>query len=390
MNISISKKNYNRIKYTSQQWVEIDCWPVDKVTEDPEYFFDNLTYTQKRLINYFIAMSLNNKMVYPRQDTIASYLGITRSHCARLIKWMRDHNLIVSEYRHKLSCHYKLSSFFFNKSISSRLRHILSTFKILTFSIFSLTSFSTDATQYKKKLIKNLINPIVQQRTSESSMQFKQTYHGDKPVSEAIRNLKVINLTRAGQIKLSVFPDEAITDAANAYKYAKNVKEPFNWFYKLCFDYCKRNDIQPDWDFMHQLVDKYKISLTAPTVQKGPIKSVGDKTSRTAPFNASRDKASQVPPVNATSREFVLKTEWKGHVEVKSKEYDKDAHRSVLVKALMNKNFFFLDSMKYYPDDVRQDTIDLLAFDDSCYCDLLSTLCGWQVSCNHGGFSTII
>lgn len=335
MSISISKNNYNRINTLSQ----LDCWPIDAITQDPEHFFRNITKTQRVLIEELIRLSYKYKHVYLRQDTLAAMLKISREHCNRLLKWMRQCGLLVSEYRYKLSCHYTLSSFFFNHSMQSRLRHLFRPLRALSLGL--LASFSSDVTQRVKKLIKNLINPIVQRQTSESSMQFTQTYHGDKPVSEAIRNLKVINLTRAGQIKLSVFPDEAIVDAANAYTYAKNVRDPFNWFYKLCFDYCKRNDIDPDWDFMHQLIEKYKISLTAPMVQEKPI-AVRDKTVRSEKAYATRDKASHVPPVDATSREFRNMVEWKGDTSVKispacRKEWE-ETHESLDPKI---NNFFY-------------------------------------------------
>ncbi len=378
MSISISKNNYNRIKYTSQQWLKIDCWPLNAITQDPEYFFRNRTKTERKLIEELIRLSYKYKHVYLRQDTLAAMLKISRQHCNRLLGWMRECGLLVSEYRHKLSCHYKLSSFFFNPAIQSRLKHIFRPLRALSLGL--LKSFSSDVTQVFKKLIKNLINPIVQRPAEESSMQFTQTYHGDKPVSVAIRELKVINLTRAGQIKLSPFPDEAILDAANAFTYAKNVKEPFNWFYKLCFDYCKRNDIDPDWSFMHELVDKYKVSLLAPMInpKAAPVR---DKTVRTQ--KATCDNPSRVVPVDATTKEFRQQREWKGHVEVHRVQVDQATVRKNLLNNLTSNNYFVIGLMKTYPPALQKETIDLLAFDDSCYCDLLKVVCGWSQDCIH-------
>lgn len=376
MSISISKNNYNRINHRSQPLN--DCWPIDVITQDPEFFFKNLTNTKRSLIEQFIRLSYKYKHVYLRQDTLGSLLQISREHCNKLIRWMKDCGLLVVEYRHKLSCHYTLSSFFFNASIQSRLKHIFRSLRALSLGL--LTTFSSEFTQRVKKLIKNLINPIVKHPTDESSMQFNQTYHGDKPVSVAIRELKVLNLTRAGQIKLSVFPDEAILEAANAMKYAKNVKEPYNWFYKLCFEYCRRNDIDPDWAFMHQLIEKYKISLTAPMMSsKAP--STGTPTGRFS--NSTRDNTSPVPPINATSKEFREKTEWKGHVEVQRVQSDQATRREALLKNLTSNNYFVIAAMKIYPFEVQQETINLLAFDDSCYCQLLKTVCGWSHDCMH-------
>ena len=373
--MSISENNYKRNKSTSQQ-----CWPNDIISQDPEFFFRNLTRTQRNLIEILIRWSLKYKHVYFRQDTVASILKISRQHCNRLIQWMRDCGLLVSEYRHKLSCHYTLSSFFFTPSIQSRLRHIFRPLRALSLGL--LCSISSDVTQYIDKLNKNLTNLIVKRQTDESSMQFTQKYHGDKPVSEAIRGLKTLNLTRAGQIKLSAFPDEAILDAANAFKYAKKVKDPFGWFFKLCLEYCKRNEIDPDWSFMHALVDKYKISLSAPMIGIS-APAVRDKTVRPENRYPTRDKTSHVPLVNATSKEYVEKTEWKGHTEAPRVAKDSAALRLPIINALQTKNSFIISLMRNYSLETQKNTIDLLSFNDSCYCELLKEVCGWPIDCLH-------
>ena len=351
--ISNIENNINRNYPKSQYLTATDCWPISaEINEDPEYFFRHcITKTQHDLIETIMRWKLRYKMVYLRQDTLAKILGISRVHCNRLLKWMKDLGLLVSEYRFKLSCHYHLSSFFFNESIRSRLKHIFRPLRALSLNLlYGFSSFSSDVTQLRDKLNVNLTNSIVQQWTSSNVKQFNQTLHGEYPVSVAVREIKCIKLSRAGQIKLSAFPDEAILDAANAYHYAKNVKEPFNWFYKLCMEYCNRNDIKPDWPFMHSLVEYYKISLTAPMLL--PAVSVRDKKSppqkKQGTNPRSREKTSYVPPADATTEEFRKKTEWKGHVEIRRVPKDREAVRKETIANLEKRNHFVLDAMRNY------------------------------------------
>jgi hypothetical protein len=379
--ISNIRNNSNRNYHISQHLILKDCWPVNEINQDPEFFFRNLTKTQHKLLEILLRWSLKYKNVYPRQGTLARMLKISREHCNRLLKWMKDKGLLVSEYRYKLSCHYTLSSFFFSESMRSRLSHIFRPLRALSLSL--LFGFSSDVTQDIKKLIKNLINPIVQRSGEGSMKQFNQTHHGDKPVSEAIRELKCINLSRAGQIKLSAFPDEAIVDAANAYNYAKNVKEPFNWFYKLCMDYCNRNEITPDWIFMHSLLDSYKVSLKAPMLLPGPVRDKVSQPQKSFTNQRNGRSAEQVVPINATSSESQKRVEWKGHVEVQRPALDNHKLRESIINALNSRNYFYIDLMKTYSTETQQETINLLSLGDSCYCETLKETCGWELICSH-------
>jgi hypothetical protein len=115
-------------------------------------------------------------------------------------------------------------------------------------------------------------------------------------------------------------------------------------------EYCNRNDIKPDWPFMHSLVEYYKISLTAPMLL--PAVSVRDKKSppqkKQGTNPRSRDKTSHVPPVDATTEEFRKKTEWKAE-KIENKEAIqegwKELQQEVVPKAT---NYFYAQYTKNF------------------------------------------
>lgn len=66
--------------------------------------------------------------------------------------------------------------------------------------------------------------------------------------------IKTIRFTDAGIARLSAFPEEAIKYAVDSLTYATNVKSPFKWIVSRAIDYCKNNNMMPDWDLQHHMM----------------------------------------------------------------------------------------------------------------------------------------
>ena len=93
------------------------------------------------------------------------------------------------------------------------------------------------------------------------------------PISQAIRNIP-LPLTKWAQIKLSAFPDEVIEHCTEVLKRNKTkLNNPYLWFFKHCNEYCKRNNIEPDWRKMNFLAESYSMPDNAPMLlqQRGEI-----------------------------------------------------------------------------------------------------------------------
>ena len=82
-----------------------------------------------------------------------------------------------------------------------------------------------------------------------------------------ILELKELNLTKWGQIRLMLFPAEAITACRSSLKYMQS-KNPFSHFFDLCSDYCKTNDISLNFSTCKELQTTYQMPVDAPMTLK--------------------------------------------------------------------------------------------------------------------------
>ncbi len=65
---------------------------------------------------------------------------------------------------------------------------------------------------------------------------------------------KALNLSKWGQIRLSAYPDQALFHALNVFKSSKSAKQDlFKWFSSVCNEWCKKNNVAPEWGLMHRL-----------------------------------------------------------------------------------------------------------------------------------------
>lgn len=71
---------------------------------------------------------------------------------------------------------------------------------------------------------------------------------------------KTLNLSKWGQIRLSAYPDQALFHALNALKASKSPKNDlFKWFGFVCNEWCKKNNVSPNWSVMHKLATENEI-----------------------------------------------------------------------------------------------------------------------------------
>lgn len=107
--------------------------------------------------------------------------------------------------------------------------------------------------------------------------QIAQQVYGDNPISPIIRSLTELNLTKWGQIRLSAFPDEAILYAQDKLKNNHDIINKYNWFFKVCYQYCTDTNIKPDWQLVEQLSIGYKMPVDAPMTLPTPTATIPKK-----------------------------------------------------------------------------------------------------------------
>lgn len=258
--------------------------------DDFSLVIENLSEKEAKCLDYLLLLANKYFLVAPSQTTVGRCIGVGRQYTNRLIKSLCYAGLIDKKQRYNKSCIYSISDHFWNPHIRSQYAHIFSSLRGVPF--YLLTSrFGKQATLYKeririyiKKGLKNNIWGRVKkhlyQGTGIMSKIANKIFGSGNPISPQIRNLEKLNLTKWGQIKLSCFPDEAISSAYASFCATKDIKNPFGWFYMTCLYYCQANKIIPDWNYSRQLEEHYRMPSDARmtlSAEKGKVENPSNK-----------------------------------------------------------------------------------------------------------------
>jgi len=186
---------------------------------------------------------------------------------------------MVKQYRHNMTSFYAVHPFFMIPQVRVRLSSLFECLKwlplILLYSIshIALTeAFQRDATHivpvnkiyltrfgYKYTHVYKLTDS----RYDPFPLKPKKVFnvYGSEKRSELILHItQEMGLTKVGQCKLIPFPYEAIS-----YAYEKLFLSPsaihdvWPWFISLCKEYCRVNDIKPDWRSEDDAIFQYKL-----------------------------------------------------------------------------------------------------------------------------------
>ncbi len=323
-NLSHNFNICSKYKYIAIANKNQDIKLSEDVNLNPEHYFRRLPYSVVAILDNLLRLCNISHEIYPTQQYLANKCGISRMQCSRALKKLVKDGLIskrqcfrkTDEGIKQTSCLYTISPFFSNPFMRSRLSHIFKAFKALALaSLFSVitTPISLNTQKYnfyKRKscqseyvtpYIKGKLGVIYNNNTysticksvrsmnknkAQGSGNLSQNIFGKDGISPIIKKLKdVVPFTKWAQIKLSAFPDEAIEYTVNKLKYAKSIREPFNWFIGMCLNYCSDNDIKPDWHRVELLAKSAHMPDNAPMLLdksewKKPIPTVSVETSR--------------------------------------------------------------------------------------------------------------
>jgi hypothetical protein len=108
----------------------------------------------------------------------------------------------------------------------------------------------------------------------------------ENPISLAIREIKSLSLSKWGQIRLSCYPDEAIKNADESFRFAYNLKNPFGFFVQLCQEYCKNNGIIPDWNHYSRLAMRFEMKPDAPMLIEKKKDNAQEKSPLCVKYNS--------------------------------------------------------------------------------------------------------
>jgi hypothetical protein len=238
--------------------------------KDPYAYMGNQSVYKLHIIDTLLYWQIRHGKVYATQTRIGEIVGIGREHCNRLIKELAEDGLITKIYRHMTSCLYKVSSFFLQQDVLSKMGKFLPTLKAL--SLVIVTLLNVGYTEYTRISLSHCNiarttdtkwgkTKIISLRDFLESKKYNP--HGYDPIFKAIKDVK-LPLTKWGKISLTVFPEEAILYVTNQIMYFKDIDDPYSCFYQKCVDYCEGQGIELNWSLFKQLSIAYDMPKNAP------------------------------------------------------------------------------------------------------------------------------
>jgi hypothetical protein len=241
--------NTTRVRKTNQAWQQKYCIISEVIRNNIEFHVAQFSKTKKAILNYLLDTHYIFKgVLYFRQDTIAAAIGCERETVNRLLLELEQENFIVSNYRHKTSCLYKISRTLYDPFIQSRLGHIFSILRDRS-ELLAPTTIHKNVTQCINKKyidIKRDIKKMVFDIESMCGVIRKQ----ENGISMILRDMK---FTLQEKIRLSAFPDCVLQYAKEKLK--TDAISPIAYFFKLCFNFCEGYDITPNWGWSNKLKD---------------------------------------------------------------------------------------------------------------------------------------
>lgn len=326
------------IRKEKQGWKYLDPKPANHILIQPELYFKCLSRAKRRILNFLIMLNNQHEDVFPSQTTLAEVADVCRQHANDILKQLEGDGLILRNYRHKKSCQYKISSWFYNLDLRTQLTPYLDALKCLPyfipFTVSMLLSVCTTQQDYNYNYLNIKTQRYSTTRDYGSIKSTQKRYHMgeirgthplnyfDPTLSPVFSALKNIKLTEAGKIWLSIFPDMCIKLADEQLGRCLDVKNPCAYLFKVALEECKKRNIQPDWEKRKMLSSYYKTSDNLPlfTPQEKKVSSV---TYQGATKSSHRNNTDQSP-----THTHPMYKEWKPEYETVDINRELEARKS--------------------------------------------------------------
>lgn len=308
-----SKKNFEKL----------NVMPRTEIQENAFRFFSELNPVTLKLFDVLLSYSNTCRKIWISQTTLAVKVGISRQYCNKLLGYLEEEGLIISNYRHMRTSLYKISSFFRSLKVRRILYSLFNAFKAVSLAL--LTQLNIHGYMNKEYIIKNTVPHTIQRGTwrMEDLLRknllldaIKNRENYENLISESIRTINGLPLTKWGQIKLSAFSDEVIEAVKDQFYYTFGIRKPFDWFFYACLRYCKQHDLSPHWGWSK------KLELACKMPENAPMLRTSKKNRKRIPFIRKRHSVSYVIPSFK-----------------QNKSYDPTVEKEKIVKASQNKHY---------------------------------------------------
>ncbi len=244
-------------------------------------------------LNNLIQRSHYHQHIYSRQDTLGRGIDrcprTVRRICDRLEEW----GLMRREWRGvKKTCHYYINPALFSASMVALLKHLLPAL-IANFLYINLLFSAECPTKELNLFINNKAKRITELRDKHTTKRVENLrvkwrenvtevpgrflkrgvvmeICGEEPpileslLPKAVHEIKSVQLTLAGKVKLSPFPDAVLKYVDSRLLKAQGIKDPIAFMCKLANQECAAQGIQPRWDLKSYLQKHLRVSDNSP------------------------------------------------------------------------------------------------------------------------------
>jgi hypothetical protein len=257
--------------------------PPEIAANPVQWIEDNFKGTQLKVFHEIIKHFNFSHKVFPSQIGIAKRLGIRRETVNRAMAKLSRLGFIGWFRRFNQSNIYQINHIFRDPIIRRELRFMFRIFYFIPLSIALLTPFVNSESPPKYKfdneyIFKKKSHYQENRNILHSFLPKKPGPKSDpKPGGEARRGktmevkdpaiVKELNLTRAGEIKLAVFTQEAKDWAMQELrKYGKPIGNVFGYYWTLCKQYHEAHNIAFDKKESFRALNRAGIGIEEPGV----------------------------------------------------------------------------------------------------------------------------
>ena len=246
MYINLKQSQQNPLKSNQiHPWTELD--PVGEL--------EKRTPLKRRIFNKLMWMERCWKIVEPSQEYIARKVGCSREYVNKCIKEFIDEGWVSSIYRHRHTSIYMVNDFFKQPHIRKKLAHLLPAIVCFSLSLLQSnmglshqSSSSHHINKYFNKYISiansYIYNPIYVVSKKEMVM------------NKSLPNVKGLNLTRYGKIRLSVYPPEAIAYAETELAKGRDIRSPLGFVHSKCKEWCIKHGRKIEWGNKYKFMEE--------------------------------------------------------------------------------------------------------------------------------------
>lgn len=266
-----------------------------------------LSFNETNVLGYLYRYEVYYKDVYMAQLKISKQLNISLSTVKRCIDTLKAYKFlrVIPPKKFMGTCSYILDTFFKDKSIRSMICGVF-TFLQKRFSLSTYLRFNlyysgelqilTPLSYYLSSYLDCYIYPRnypckpVDCKTRARTYMRDGGYKNKKRVENASNNQtgneamteyyitpaiksanKLLNLTTAGILKLTAFPDKAIEYGIQKVQQGRGMKYPYDCLIGEAKKYCDINGIKPNWRKYYSLKEQLPIDECNKMVEDRPI-----------------------------------------------------------------------------------------------------------------------